>query len=161
MDLEQLHKDIKSALPSDPISTPILANPTSEPDSRWSIDPEGFVRKDDKMYVPDSEDLRLSILQYKHDHPTAGHFGQSKTLDLIARDYFWPLIRTSIKDFCKSCTACARAKVPRHRPYGMLKQLPIPEKPWNSISMDFIEKLPTSSSFTSILVIIEIGRAHV
>ncbi|KAJ3566548.1 hypothetical protein NP233_g6936 [Leucocoprinus birnbaumii] len=32
--------------------------------------------------------------------------------------------------------------------------LPIPEQPWNSISMDFIEKLPTSSRYDTILVII-------
>src|SRR5467141_1741432 len=31
----------------------------------------------------------------------------------------------------------------------------IPKKPWNSISMDFIEKLPPSSSYTSILVIVD------
>src|SRR5882724_6004085 len=33
------------------------------------------------------------------------------------------------------------------------KQLLIPEKPWNSIYMDFIEKLPPSSGYTSNLVI--------
>src|SRR5882724_7371215 len=42
-----------------------------------------------------------------------------------------------------------------HKPYGLLKQLPIPKKPWNSISMDFIEKLPPSSGYTSILVILD------
>jgi len=42
-----------------------------------------------------------------------------------------------------------------HRPYGLLKQLPIPEKPWNTISMDFIEKLPPSSGYTSILVVVD------
>src|SRR6202045_2736220 len=50
---------------------------------------------------------------------------------------------------------CGRAKAPWHKPYGMLKQLPIPEKPWNSISMDFIEQLPESSSFTAILVVVD------
>jgi len=43
----------------------------------------------------------------------------------------------------------------RHKPYGLLKQLLIPKKPWNSISMDFIEKLPPSSGYTSILVIVD------
>ena len=43
-----------------------------------------------------------------------------------------------------------------HRPYGLLKQLPVPEKPWNSISLDFIEKLlPSSSGYTAILVIVD------
>ena len=43
-----------------------------------------------------------------------------------------------------------------HWPYRLLKQLPVPEKPWNSISLDFIEKLPLSSSgYTAILVIVD------
>jgi Integrase core domain len=58
-------------------------------------------------------------------------------------------------DYVKSCTACAQAKTPHHRPYGLLKKLPIPNKPWNSISMDFIEQLPPSLGFTAILVIID------
>jgi hypothetical protein len=37
----------------------------------------------------------------------------------------------------------------------MLKQLPIPERPWNSISMDFIEQLPNSEGFTAILVVVD------
>ena len=39
--------------------------------------------------------------------------------------------------------------------YGSLKQLPIPKLPWNSISIDFIEKLPSSSGFDTILVIVD------
>ena len=47
-----------------------------------------------------------------------------------------------------------RAKPQRHKPDSLLKQLPIPERPWNSISMDFIETLPTSDGSDSILVIV-------
>ena len=60
-----------------------------------------------------------------------------------------------VKDYVQSCTTCAWSKALRHHPYGLLKQLPIPEKPWNSISMDFIEQLPSSSSFTAILVVVD------
>ena len=48
-----------------------------------------------------------------------------------------------------------RAKPKRHKPYGLLKQLPIPEHPWNSISMDFIETLLTSNGYDAILVIVD------
>ena len=48
-----------------------------------------------------------------------------------------------------------RSKPQRHRSYGFLQQLPIPEHLWNSISMDFIEKLPSSSGFDTILVIVD------
>jgi len=152
MDVETLHSDILSALPSDPIAQVHLADPL---DSRWSTDEAGFLRLDGHIYIPDLDDLCLRVLQYRHDHPLAGHFGQNRTLELIRCEYTWPGLRTFVKDYVWSCTSCARAKTPRHRPYGLLKQLPIPEKPWNSISMDFIEQLPSSTGFTAILVVVD------
>ena len=152
MDIEQLHIDILAALPDDPVARKHLPDPS---DPRWLTDDSGFLRCDNRIYVPESNDLRLRVLRNTHDHPLSGHFGQNRTLELIRREYTWPGIRTYVKDYVKSCTICARAKVPRHKPYGLLKQLPIPEKPWNSISMDFIEQLPDSSGFTAILVVID------
>src|SRR6202030_1759872 len=110
---------------------------------------------DGRIWVPDVNDLYLRILLINHDNPVSGHFGQNKTLELVRRDYTWPGIRMFVKDYCKSCTTCARSKAPRHWPYGFLRQLPIPEKPWNSISIDFIDQLPSSSGYTSILVIVD------
>ena len=98
----------------------------------------------------------LHVLKYKHDHPLLGHFGQNHTIELIQCEYTWPGIHTYVKDYIKSRMACAWAKTPpHHQPYGMLKQLPVPNRPWNSISMDFIEQLPFSSGFTAILVVID------
>jgi hypothetical protein len=48
-----------------------------------------------------------------------------------------------------------RSKSQRHKPYGFLKQLLIPEQPWNSISMDFIKQLPCSSGYTAIRMIVD------
>ena len=78
------------------------------------------------MYVPEADDLHLHVFRYKHDHPLSGHFSQNCTLELICCEYTWPGIHTYVKDYVKSCTACVRAKTPHHRPYGMLKQLLVP-----------------------------------
>ena len=48
-----------------------------------------------------------------------------------------------------------QAKPQRHKCYSLLEQLLIPEHPWNSISIDLIETLLTSSSCDSILVIVD------
>ncbi|KIO12138.1 hypothetical protein M404DRAFT_78797, partial [Pisolithus tinctorius Marx 270] len=152
MDVEKLHNDILTALPDDPVSQIHLSDMS---DPRWSVDDTSFLRLDGRIYVLDSNDLRLRVLRLKHDHPLSGHFGQNCTLELIRREYTWPGLRTFVKDYVRSCTACARAKVPCHRPYSLLKQLPVPEKPWNSISMDFIEQLPVSTSFMAILVVVD------
>ena len=153
IDVEQLHRDILAALPTDPVASDQLARTPMNP--RWTKDSDGFLRLDDRIYIPSSDDLRLRILRYKHDHILSGHYGYNKTLELIRREYTWPGIRDFVKDYCGSCTVCKRSKTPRHKPYGTLQQLPIPEKPWNSISMDFIEQLPSSSGYTSILVVVD------
>jgi len=68
------------------------------------------------MYVPEADDLCLRVLRYKHDHPLSGHFSQNCTLELIRCEYTWPGIHTYVKDYIKSCMACAQAKMPRHQP---------------------------------------------
>jgi hypothetical protein len=149
MDQEQLHTDILSALPQDPLYIAFQ----KEPRPCWSVDSEGFLRHDNITYVPDYNDLRLSVLRYKHDHILSGHPGQNKTIDLIHRDYTWPGLREFFKKYVQSCTTCMPAKPKRHKPYGLLKQLPIPERPWDSISMDFIKMLLDSNGYNSILVV--------
>ena len=152
MDIEQLQTDILSALPSDSYASKLLTN-TLLP--RWSIDAKGLLCCDSCIYVPSQNDLCLCILRYFHNHPLSSHFSQNCTLELIHHEYTWPDICTFVKDYVKSCTTCACTKVPPHKPYRLLKQLPIPKRPWNSISMDFIEQLPSSSSYTAILVVID------
>ena len=155
MDIEQLHKDILSAYDTDPVIQSYLADPNDVKFSRWSKDDAGFVRVDQRILVPESGDLRLRVLQSFHDHPLSGHFGVNKTLALVRREYTWPKIREFVAHYCKSCTTCSRSKAKRHKPYGLLRQLPVPLRPWDSISMDFIEHLPDSEGFTAILVVVD------
>src|SRR5260221_4678363 len=101
------------------------------------------------------EPLCLQLIHNHHDHPTAGHFGHCKTINLIHRSCHWPGLTWMVKQYIRSCTVCARSKANRHKPYGFLKQLPIPPQPWESISMDFIEQLLASEGHTAILVIVD------
>ena len=97
----------------------------------------------------------MRILKACHNHLLAGHPGQTKTLELLRRNYFWPKMREDIITFVKSCITCGRAKARRHQPYSTLQQLPIPERPWHSVSMDFIEQLPPSSDYSAIPIIVD------
>ena len=76
-------------------------------------------------------------------------------LELLRRDYTWPTIHSNCKNFIAQCILCMQNKPSCHHPYGLLQPLPIPEQPWHLISMDFIEQLPLSNSFTAILVVID------
>ena len=149
MNLDTLYQDILLALLSNPIVTKHISA-----DGWWSTDPNGLLLLDNRIYVPSAGNLCTCVLQYNHDHILTGHFGQNKTLELVCHKYSWPSLHANIQQFCKSCVTCMWSKLQCYKPYRSLKQLSIPEWPWNSISIDFIKKLLSSSRFDTILVIV-------
>ena len=127
----------------------------------YSLTDSGLLLFNNLIYVPNSLDLKLSILQSHHDSPASGHFGHARTFELISRSYYWPKLRSFVEKYVNSCETCSRNKPVRHAPFGELQSLPIPSQPWESISMDFIVKLPRSldpisrASFDSIFVVVD------
>ena len=104
--------------------------------------------------MPLVNDFCICVLQIHHDHILTGYFRQNKILKLICCRYTWSFIYVNIKSFCKSCITCIRSKLQCYKLYESLKQLLIPENLWNLVSINFIKKLSSSSSFNIILVII-------
>ena len=160
MDVGQLHSDIKTHIHTDPTGIAGLKAASSGTSKRWSTDDSGMLRYDNRIWVPQvpgeaPDALRIRVMQYAHDHILSGHFGQNRTLAAVRREYNWPELRSFVRDYCKSCITCRRNKAPRHKPYGLLRPLPVPLRPWHSISMDFIEKLPLSGEYDAILVIVD------
>jgi len=43
-----------------------------------------------RIYIPDSNTLKLKVAHQCHDAKVAGHFGRDKTLHLMKRNYYWP-----------------------------------------------------------------------
>ncbi|MBW0487530.1 hypothetical protein O181_027245 [Austropuccinia psidii MF-1] len=109
----------------------------------------------DWVEVPNDPTIQLSILQKRHHSPLAGHPGQEKTLKLVKQDFLWSAMTQFIKDYVSSCQQCSRNKNIHHKKFVLLKPLPIPNRPWICLSMDFITQLPLSNSFDSILVIVD------
>ena len=110
---------------------------------------EGLLTYKGYVYVPDFEAIKVRILKQAHDAPEAGHPGQAKTLEIVQRNFCWPKMRLFINEYINSCDACQR----NHKKYGFLAPLPVPEKPWTSLSMDHIVDLPRSEGFNAILVV--------
>lgn len=120
---------------------------------RW--DERQFLLFDKRVYVPNYNNARLKILKARHDSPLAGHQGINKTIELVTRDYIWLGINKDIEAYVSGCVVCQRTKVPRQSPYGLLKTLEVPTRPWTNITMDFIEQLPKSDKYDTILVVVD------
>ncbi|GJP42750.1 hypothetical protein CLOM_g2285 [Closterium sp. NIES-68] len=109
-----------------------------------------------KIWVPDYPPLRQLLLEEYHDVLYAGHFGSNKTLTCIAKHYNWPHMADDIQKFVTSCSTCQRMKSSKQKKPGLLWPLPIPEQPWQVVTLDFITGLPTTTSgYDGILVVIE------
>jgi len=110
----------------------------------------------DCIYVPDHEWLRLRLLQDHHDPPVVGHPGRAKTLELLARSYYyWPSMRKDVDRFVWNCHVCHRKKSTHHARYGVLRPLSVPERPWQHISVDFVTGLPRSKGFDAICMVVD------
>ncbi|KAK3523590.1 hypothetical protein QTP70_002725 [Hemibagrus guttatus] len=49
-----------------------------------------------------------------------------------------------VKRYVQGCRECAMSKSPRHLPAGKLLPLPVPNRPWSHLGIDFIVDLPAS-----------------
>jgi len=105
------------------------------------------------IYIPDQ--LRLDILTRYHEKSAAGHLGVKRTLELISRNFSWPKMEDDVKNFVKSCETCMRNKKSRHRKFGLLQPLDVPERPWKSIEIYFLCGLPPSKANTVIMVVVD------
>ncbi len=108
-----------------------------------------------RIYIPDSNELKLTVTRQAHDAKVAGHFGRDKTLELLTRNYYWPNLDEWVKTYVRTCDACQRNKTARHKKYGRLQPLEIPYRPWEYISMDFITDLPKVSGYDQIWVVVD------
>lgn len=120
---------------------------------KWATN--GNLLFDNVTYLPDIDDLRAKVLSLRHDSTLGGHNGGAKVMELTSRDYYWLGMRTDIQKYVHGCPVCQRTKTSREKPHGYLKTLELPDGPWQHITMDFIEPLPTSHNFDSILVIVD------
>ena len=107
----------------------------------------------DRIWIPHDERLRTKIIQQTHDSSLGGHPGRDQTSMIISRQYFWPGLSQDVRQFLRNCDVCGRSTLWREKKRGFLKPLPVPDRPWAELSMDFITGLPPSNGATNILVI--------
>nr|GFA04752.1 putative reverse transcriptase domain-containing protein [Tanacetum cinerariifolium] len=70
--------------------------------------------------------------------------------------YWWPGMKKNIAKYVSKCLTCLKVKAKHQRPSGLLQQPKILVWKWKGIDIDFIAKLPrTSSGHNTIWVIVD------
>jgi len=113
----------------------------------WTIDifnDKNILFYQGKNYIPKDYNLRKELVERYHDLISAGHSGEIETLNAIKEHYWWPGMRSFIKNYVKGCGICQQFKINRNPSNPLYNPIPGPTttRPFTNCSMDLITDLP-------------------
>jgi len=127
---------------------------SEEGEENWQLR-DGLILYKDRLVVPEDDHLRTELIREAHEQLSMAHPGRNKTCRLISARYYWPNLPKDIARFIRNCHTCRRTMVPRDLPPGPLQPLPIPERPWQHIAMDFKSFPKDKKGYDAVYVVID------
>ncbi|KAE8699155.1 hypothetical protein F3Y22_tig00110584pilonHSYRG00049 [Hibiscus syriacus] len=146
---------IKEGFEQDPLTRELVKLTSDGKTQRFWVEDGLLYTKGRRIYVPKWDNLRRDLIKECHNTKWAGHPGQKRTMALLETSYFWPHMKDSVELYVKTCLVCQQDKVENRQPAGLLEPLPIPQRPWDSITLDFISALPKSEGYGLIMVVVD------
>ncbi|GKB04959.1 reverse transcriptase domain-containing protein [Tanacetum coccineum] len=117
---------------------------------------DGTLYNLDRIWVPLKGEVRTLIMDESHKSKYFVHPGADKMYYDLRDRYWWPGMKKDIAEYVSKCLTCLKVKAEHQRPSGLLQQPEIPVCKWEGIAMDFVTKLPrTSSGHDTIWVIMD------
>ncbi|GJS36123.1 putative nucleotidyltransferase, ribonuclease H [Tanacetum coccineum] len=124
-------------------------------DKSFEIRPDGTRCITNRSWLPLFGGLRDLIMHESHKSKYSIHPGSDKMYHDL-KNYWWPNMKAIIAEYVSKCLTCSRVKAECQKPSGLLVQPEIPMWKWERITMDFVTKLPkTSTGHDAIWVIVD------
>lgn len=152
VDLEVIKKEVNA----DPYLTLILKELQEDPEgsSKFKMQ-QGILQYKNRLVLAKQSSLIPSILHMYHDSVMGGHSGFLRTYKRLTGELYWQGMKADIKQYVEHCQVCQRNKTLTASPAGLLQPLPIPDRIWEDIAMDFIEGLPKSGGHDTVLMVVD------
>jgi len=108
------------------------------------------------IVIGEDEDKR-ALLKLYHDSLSTGHPETAKMLQALRREYWWLSQRKFVQEYVRGCMQCQTGKANTHPNKPPLQPITptLNARPFSTIAMDFIIKLPVSKGYDSILTIMD------
>ena len=115
---------------------------------------DGLLRFKGRVWIGNNATVQQSIMSSLHASPVEGHSGIPVTYQRIKKLFAWPAMKKCIQEFVASCMVCQQAKPERVKYPGLLQPLPILDRAWQTVTLDFVEGLLKSEDYNTILVMV-------
>lgn len=135
------------------LSQPPADNKSKEAHRDYCLRDNRLYRNTDngrKWVIPKS--ARRRILMYYHDG--AGHFAIDKTLEAVSARYWFPAMRSYVKNYIRSCLGCMYNKIPSGKRPGRLNPIEKIETPMDTLHIDHLGPFVTSVKRNAYLIVI-------
>jgi len=76
-------------------------------------------------------------------------------MELIKRNYWWPVIKNDVKNYVQECFKCQQNKMQHMKKARKLHLLEMPKRPWQEININIIGPLLRSNGKDTIVVIVD------
>lgn len=78
-------------------------------------------------------------------HPRARHLGAltvsaRKTIQYLQEHVSWQTMASDVEAYYDSCPVCLATRSKTTKPYGMLKTMAVPSRPWESIAICYCRR---------------------
>lgn len=149
-------QEVLNAYATDPRAQQLLVElVVHSPDEQgFSLD-QGVIKQNGRVWISNNSALQTKLIAVMHSSAIGGHSGTKATYQRLKRLFCYKGMKTDVDSFVNQCRVCQQAKHENIQPAGLLQPLPIPEGAWQDITMDFIEGLPTSEGYNTILVVVD------
>lgn len=148
--------DVVNSYAQDTVATNLIAklviDPSAVPHYTWQ---DGLLRYKNRIWVGASPELQSRLLTAFHSSAIGGHSCIPVTYARLKQMFAWKGMKETVQKFVSHCTVCQQAKADRSKLPGLLQPLPVSTSLWQMISLDFIEALPPSQTYTCILVVVD------
>ena len=115
-----------------------------------------FLNENYQPWLCVPEKRRNFLLKEVHENPfESAHAGAECLWQNLSQKFYWKRMKTDIINYCRTCDVCQKTKSPNFGKFGYLIPNPIPARPYQSISMDFIVNLPWSNGYNAIFVVVD------
>ncbi|KAD7117804.1 hypothetical protein E3N88_05072 [Mikania micrantha] len=115
-------------------------------DKKFEVKTNGTCYFANRVWIPNFGNIRSLVMDETHKSRYSVHPGSDKMYHNLKELYWWPNMKADIALYVSKCLTCSRVKAEYQKPSGLLQQPEIPQWKWDQITMDFVTKLPRTSS---------------